>query len=138
MDSIEEVMPAIHELMRDILDDDGGRVVPSTEERLMRVHRNLGHPSNRLLVQILKEARAPESIVEVATRLECPLCARHVRTSLARPANPYRSRELGHMVAMDFSYHSTTDHQISWVGDSSMLLLSGHLLRMKSLLRLRC
>ena len=26
----------------------------------MRVHRNLGHPPNRLLAQILKEAKAPQ------------------------------------------------------------------------------
>ena len=68
---------------------------------------NLGHPPNRLFVQILKEANAPDSVIEVATKLECPLCARYVRTSLARLADPYRARELGHTVAMDFSYHTT-------------------------------
>lgn len=73
----------------------------------MRVHRNLGHLSNRPLVQLLKEAKAPEIVIEIATTLECPLCARHVRTSPARPANPYRAREQGHIVAMDFSYHTT-------------------------------
>ena len=76
----------------------------------MRVHRNLGHPSNRLLVQILKEAKAPPSIIEIATKLECPQCARHVRTAPARPTNPMRARELGHTVAMDFSYHTTPDN----------------------------
>ena len=35
------------------------------------------------------------------------MCARYVRTAPARPANPYRARELGHTVAMDFSYHTT-------------------------------
>ena len=76
----------------------------------MRVRRNLGHPPNRLLVQILKEAKALASIIEIAAKLECPLCARHVRTALARPANPVRARELGHTVAMDFSYHTVPNN----------------------------
>ena len=104
-------MPVVHELMRDIPDDDEGSAEKSTEQRLQRVHRNLGHPPNRLLVQILREAKAPASIIEVATQLECPLCARYIRTSLARPANPYRARELGHTVAMYFSYHTTPDRE---------------------------
>ena len=88
-------------------EDDEGDAEKSSEQRLMRVHRNLGHPSNRLLVQILKEAKAPTSIIEIATKLQCPMCARHVRTAPARPANPTKARELGHTVAMDFSYHTT-------------------------------
>ena len=102
-------MPAVHELMKDIPDDAEGPAEQSMERRLQRVHRNLGHPPNRLLVQILKEAKAPDSVIELAKKLECPLCARYVRTSPARPANPFRSRELGHTVAMDFSYHTTPD-----------------------------
>ena len=83
----EEAMPAMHELMKDIPDEDEGSIEKSTEQRLQRVHRNLGHPPNRLLVHILKEAKAPESVIDVAKKLECPICARCVRTSPARPAN---------------------------------------------------
>ena len=74
----EEAMPVISDLLRDIPDDDEGGAERSSEQRLMRVHRNLGHPPNRLLVQLLKEAKAPESVIEIATRLECPICARYV------------------------------------------------------------
>ena len=107
----DEAMPAVHELLREIPDDDEGGAERTTEWRLQRVHRNLGHPSNRLLVQILREAKAPESVIEVATKLECPLCARCIRTAPARPANPYRARELGQTVAMDFSYHTTPNRE---------------------------
>merc|ERR1712079_210802 len=100
-------MPVARELMQDIPEDDEGHAERSTEARLQRVRRNLGHPPNRLLVQILKEAKAPDSVVEVAKNLQCPLCARRARTSLARPANPFRARELGHIVAMDFSFRAT-------------------------------
>ena len=111
----DEAMPAVHELLREIPDDDEGGAERTTEWRLQRVHRNLGHPPNRLIVHILREAKAPDSVIEVATKLECPLCARYVRTSPARPANPYRARELGHTVAMDFSYHTTPNRERLWV-----------------------
>ena len=103
-------MPIIHQLLKDIPDDDEGNTERSSEQRLMRVHRNLGHPSNRLLVQILREAKTPSNIIEIATKLECPICARHVRTAPARPTNPIRARELGHTVAMQFCYHSILDN----------------------------
>ena len=106
--NLDEVMPAKHQLKQDIPDDDEGSAEQSAEQRLQRVHRNLGHPPNRLLVQILQEAKAPERVIKMARELERPLCARCVRTSPARPANPYKmSRELGQTVAMDFSYHTT-------------------------------
>ena len=68
----EEVMPVVSDLLRDIPDDDEGDAERSSEQRRMRVHRHLGHPSNLLLVQLLKEAKAPESVIEIATKLECP------------------------------------------------------------------
>ena len=104
-------MPVVADVMRDIPEDDEGDQEQSSLQRLMRVHRNLGHPSNRLLAQILKEAKAPISVIELASKLECPICARHVHTSPARPANPYRARELGQIVAMDISFHTTPNQE---------------------------
>ena len=49
----EEAMPVISDLLRDIPDDGEGGAERSSEQRLLHVHRNLGHPSNRLLVQLL-------------------------------------------------------------------------------------
>ena len=68
--NLNEVMPAIHQLRQEIPDDDEGDAEKSTEQRLLRVHRNLGHPSNRLLVQVLQEAKAPESVIKIARELE--------------------------------------------------------------------
>ena len=104
-------MPAVAEVMRDIPEDYEGDTEQSSLQRLMRVHRNLGHPPNRLLAQILKEAKAPTSVVDLASQLECPLCARHVRTSPARPAHPFRARELGQIVAMDLSFHTAPSQE---------------------------
>ena len=97
------------ELQKDIPDDDEGDIEQRQKNRLMRVHRNLGHPSNRLLVQILTEAKAPKSIVDRARDLECPICDRMKRLAPARPANPVRAREVGEVMALDVSYHSAAD-----------------------------
>ena len=97
--------------MGDIPDEDEGEIERDKNQRLLRVHKNLGHPSNRLFAQILKEAKAPDQIVELASKLHCPICARHVQISPARPANPFRARELGQVVAMDFSFHTLPDRQ---------------------------
>ena len=54
------VMPAVAKVMRDIPEDDEGAAEQSSLQRLMRVHRNLGHPPNRLLAQIFNEAKPPQ------------------------------------------------------------------------------
>ena len=58
-----------------IPEDDEGEKEKEAMQRLMRVHKNLGHPSNRLFAQILKEAKAPATVVELASQLHCPICA---------------------------------------------------------------
>ena len=107
----DSAFPAVAEVMQDIPEDDEGEKEKEAMQRLMRVHKNLGHPSNRLLAQILKEAKAPATVIDLASQLHCPICARHVRTSPARPANPHKARELGQVVAMDFSFHTTPNHE---------------------------
>ena len=46
---LESACPAVPDLMKEIPEDDEGRQELSQEQRLRRVHNNLGHPSNRLL-----------------------------------------------------------------------------------------
>ena len=73
--------------------------------QLMGVHRNLGHPSNKLYAQILREAKAPETVIKAAETLSCPICDRFKRSKPSRPAKPQKARELGECLAVDFSYH---------------------------------
>ena len=104
----EFVMVVVTDIVKDILDyDEHGKAEMTSLQRLHRVHKNLGHPPNRLLVQILREAKAPQSVIDQAKDLHCPICARCTRVAPSRPANPNRARELGEVVAMDISFHST-------------------------------
>ena len=66
----------IGEVMKEVPDDDEGPLEQRQFNRIMHIHRNLGHPSNRLFVHILTDAKAPESVIELARNLECPICER--------------------------------------------------------------
>ena len=100
----EPAFPVITELQKDI---PGEEEDPTNYEarrcqavRLMRVRRNLGHPSNRLLVQILTEAKAPKGVIEMARDLKCSICERTKKIASSRPANPLRAREVGEVLAL--------------------------------------
>ena len=97
--------------MKDVPSDDEGPLEVRQMNRLMHVHKNLGHPSNRLLVKILKDAKVPESVIEKAATLECPICERMKLISPSRPANPTRAQEVGEILAIDFSYHQTPEEE---------------------------
>ena len=101
----QPIFASIPLLQQEIPDEDEGNFEKAQAQRLMRVHRNLGHPSNRLLVQILTEAKSPQSTIDLAKTLKCSICERMRQIAPARPANPVRARELGEILALDFSYH---------------------------------
>ena len=62
-------------------------------------------------MQILKDAKAPQSIIDMAKDLECPVCERMKSIQPARPANPSRPTEVGEILAVDFSFHTTPEKE---------------------------
>ena len=48
---------------------------------LLRLHRNLGHPTNAELARILESKNASPELVEAARIHECPVCHQHQRPS---------------------------------------------------------
>ena len=111
----EPAFPVVTELQKDIPEEGEDQTSYKARrfqaDRLMRVHRNLGHPSNRLLVQILTEAKAPKGVIEMARDMKCSICERAKKIAPSRPANPLRAREVGEVLALDFSYHVSSDNQ---------------------------
>ena len=77
--------------------------------RLRRVHANLGHPSNALLTRILKEAKAPDVVIDAVKDINCETCERLRRMAPARPSNAMKARRTGECLAVDMSYHVTPD-----------------------------
>ena len=72
------------------------------QNRLLRIHKNLGHPSKKVMLAVLKEAKAPEQTLKAVQQMRCEICERFQRTSPAKPANIGRAREVGQVLAMDF------------------------------------
>jgi hypothetical protein len=46
---------------------------------IMRLHRNLGHPSNKELIRLLKSKNASDTLLQAAQEHECGLCDLHKR-----------------------------------------------------------
>ena len=76
-----------------------------TIKRLIIIHRNLGHPSNKLLQQILRDAQAPAAVIAAAGELHCPLCSRFAQTEPARPASVSHARKFNETLCIDMAYH---------------------------------
>ena len=57
-----------------------GKIIPSTKQlaewnvKLQKFHKASGHPSNRNLARILREAGKEKWQIEAALRLRCPAC----------------------------------------------------------------
>ena len=107
-ENVDFAAPAIDGILREPPDSDDSPEM-TIEQRLRRVHNNLGHPSKALMLRILREAKAPDMVIEVAQQFECEVCQRLSRVKPARPANPDRARQLGEVVSLDMSYHTRPD-----------------------------
>ena len=69
---------------------------------LRRVHANFGHPSEGLMLRLLRDANAPPEMLTGARNFHClhfDLMAR--RTEAVRPVQVSRSKELGHTISID-------------------------------------
>ena len=58
------------------LDDENKQAAKRT---IMRLHRNLGHPSNKELIRLLKSKNASDTLLKAAQEHECGLCDLHKR-----------------------------------------------------------
>ena len=81
-------------------DSEAGNPEPSRDERapgvvdrqgeLLRkirvLHSNLGHPSSTALVRLLKQAGAPEEVIQIAQTFECDVCRQRGRRASTIPS----------------------------------------------------
>ena len=74
------------------------------KRHLIIIHRNLGHPSNKLLQRILRGAGATQEVIREAGNLECPLCTIFKPTTPARPGSVMHAKEFNETLCMDLSY----------------------------------
>ena len=71
---------------------------------LKKLHANLGHPSSRELIRVLRHSGASAHAIERANKLQCSICANHQRPSAPLPANTDRAREFNDRVGLDVKH----------------------------------
>ena len=72
-----------------------------TQDNLMKLHKNLGHPDNRLFAKVLTEQQWSKEIIDGVSDMQCPVCFEAQRPKLARPAHLSEPREFNELVIMD-------------------------------------
>ena len=100
------------------------------EKKLRTIHANLGHPSNQVLVRMLKDAKASPGIIQKAQQFQCPQCAQRGHAQPHRTSQvPHASRKWESVSVDTFWWHSPhkdpkgnpQEHTvgISWLDEAS-------------------
>lgn len=78
------------------------KTLPRWEQQwLLRVHKNLGHPSNDRLVKALQVQGAHPGLVQAAQELACPICKSQEPPKTPRPARLKPILDFNHRVYLD-------------------------------------
>ena len=74
------------------------------DQALLKLHTNLGHPSNKELVRVLKHSGASDRAVQRASSLSCSVCANQSRPTAPLPANTSSASQFNEKVGLDVKY----------------------------------
>ena len=75
--------------------------------KLKVIHANLGHPSNDVMVRMLRDAKASPRVLEEAKKFSCIFCRSRGRPGPKRPSAPSQVTQKWHTVSVDtFWWHS--------------------------------
>ena len=85
-------------------DNPEGSEIGDVSRALRRLHSNLGHPSNKDLVRVLRNSGASEEAIRQARELECSVCHNHKAPSSALPANTSRATRFNEKIGLDVKY----------------------------------
>ena len=95
-DEDTEVIKANRELRKQV----GSRPV----DYVARLHKNLGHPSPEVLIQMLKEVQATEDVILAAKHYLCKGCYHRKKPGQAPPAAGISSTTFNHRLQVDSSW----------------------------------
>ena len=73
----------------------------NTQREIIKIHKNLGHPDNKLLQRVLKDQNWEPEIVDSLGDFHCPACFETQRPKLARPGHLTETREFNDLVLID-------------------------------------
>ena len=108
-----------------------GRV--QAERTVLRLHRNLGHPTNRDLVRLLTEKQADPAVIEAAEKHTCNLCDVHRPPAGVPVSSMPRALCFNHRVQADTLWVQVPGQRrqqpVLMISDSSTRLLAARHLR---------
>ncbi|OLP84633.1 Copia protein, partial [Symbiodinium microadriaticum] len=88
-----------------------GRVAEMNQQRkeqmqasLRRLHTNLGHPPNAVLIRVLKHGGANQAAIDLARELKCETCEASKQPKPAPLAQTHRVTEFNRRVGLDVKY----------------------------------
>ena len=96
------------------------RSLPKWEQQMiLKLHKNLGHPSNERLSRALQVQGSRPEVVQAALEIRCAVCSTHAPPKHARPATLKNMIDFNHKVYLD---------GISWTNNQGKSFLLFHLL----------
>ena len=72
-----------------------------TLRKIRIIHRNLGHPSQNVMLRMFRTAQVPERVIEIAKRFECDACKTQRHSIPKLPACPPAVTEKWNTVSID-------------------------------------
>ena len=78
------------------------RSLPKWEQQMIiKLHKNLGHPSNDRLARALQVNGSRPEVVQAAMEIRCAVCAAHAPPKHARPASLKSMMDFNHKIYLD-------------------------------------
>ena len=74
------------------------------DQALRKLHNNLGHPSSKDLMRILKHSNASQQALERVQYLQCQVCSNQQRPAAPLPANTSRTCQFNEKLGLDVKY----------------------------------
>ena len=85
-----------------VIDEGMATLHPALRREVLKVHRNLGHPSLQAFIRALRHAGAKKEVVEwTKHHFKCPLCERKQQPSSHRPSHLQKSMNFNEVVGID-------------------------------------
>ena len=77
------------------------KLSPENRQWLLKVHRNLGHPSSVKLAEFCRQLQCPKEILQGIADIRCSTCQENKHPTIARPSAIHPEGEFGDIISMD-------------------------------------
>ena len=79
---------------------------------IQRLHRNLGHPDNNSLVELLASRGASDVVIDVAKNFNCAACSRYRKPNAASPSTVPTATKFNEVIQADVMWIKVNDQKI--------------------------